>query len=74
MDDACMKEVLETGNLIRQKVHDLNNLIMVVEGNMRMLQDDDGEIMCESLESLRECKEIIKSIFLAGCKLRSMGS
>lgn len=74
MDGSCMKEIIETGNLIRKKVHDLNNLLMVLEGNIRMMRCDDEELKSENLESLNECKEIVKSIFNAGCKLRSMGS
>ena len=69
-----MKEIVEMGNLIRQKVHDLNNLLMVLDGNMKMLQDEDDELVSENLEALKECRDIIKSIFHAGCRLRNMGS
>jgi len=74
MDSSRMKEVVETGNLIRKNTHDLNNLLMVVEGNIRMMVCDDRELVSENLESLKECRQIIKSIFSAACKLRDMGS
>ncbi|MFX4263582.1 hypothetical protein ACOBQJ_15460 [Pelotomaculum propionicicum] len=74
MDCSRMKEIVETGNLIRKNVHDLNNLLMVVEGNIRMMDCDDRELVSESLESLKECRQIIKSFFSAGCKLKDMGS
>lgn len=69
-----MKEVVETGNMIREKVHDLNNLLMVVEGNIRTMDCGDVELAAENMETLKECKQIIKSILTAGCKLRDIRS
>jgi len=69
-----MNEVAEIGNLIRKKAHDLNNLIMVIKGNMALMQCEDEEIINDNLESIKTCKEIINSLLIAGRKLNSMGA
>ncbi len=53
-------------SLIRRKAHELNNLIMIIEGNMEMMCCDDDEIISDNLESLQECKEIIKFLLSLG--------
>ncbi|NSW92742.1 MAG: hypothetical protein HPY74_19220 [Firmicutes bacterium] len=69
-----MNEIAEIGNLIRQKAHDLNNLIMVIKGNMTLMQCEDEEIVNDNLESIRACKEIINSLLIVGRRLNSMGA
>lgn len=69
-----MNEVADIGNLIRQKVHELNNLIMIIEGNMKLMQCEDEEIVHDNVESLKACKKIINSLFIAGRELNRIGA
>lgn len=69
-----MSEVADIGNSIRQKVHELNNLIMIIEGNIKLMQCEDEEILHDTVESLKACKKIINSLYIAGRELNRIGA
>ena len=65
------KRTVAIGNLVRQNAHRLNNLILVVQGNLDLILESQGNknTYPDVMRALKECREIAGRLLEIGRSL-----
>lgn len=74
VDIIAPNEALEIGDMLRREVHRLNNLLLVVHGNVEILSLDynggDG-VITDIMQALKQCREVSNRLLTVGRRLEN---
>jgi len=73
-DIITPNEALEIGGMLRREVHRLNNLLLVVHGNVEILSLDysgDDDVITDIMQSLKLCREVSDRLLTVGLRLEN---
>lgn len=68
----AVEDATVLGVLVRRDAHRLNNLILVVQGNVEILSMEhrgDSDVFRDIMQALKECREITGRLLDAGRRL-----